>query len=115
MLQVQEVFKSGDMGTEIVPFCRGMLGVLVTLFSATCAGKHSMGAVGDGSWIAICYSTQERSLTSVPTALTVLTKKTTCGCTYAPGTKSGSPPLVEAEFHELATENWILKIINVLL
>lgn len=68
-----------------------------------------MGAVGDGSWIAICYSTQERSLTSVPTALTVLTKKTTCGCTFAPGTKSGFPPMEETEFHELATENWILE------
>lgn len=81
----------------------------MTLFSATCVGKHSMGAVGDGSWIAICYSTQERSLTSVPTALTVLTKKTTCGCTFAPGTKSGFPPMEETEFHELATENWILE------
>ncbi|KAG0723555.1 hypothetical protein GWK47_042501 [Chionoecetes opilio] len=107
-------FRNEDMGTEIVPFCRGMLGVLVTLFSATCVGKHSKGAVGDGSWIAICYSTLERSLTSVPSALTALTKKTTCGCTYAPGTKSGSLPLAEPEFRRPAAKTWIFKITWVL-
>lgn len=42
-------FEGEDLGTETVPFCRGMMGVLVTLFSAQSVGKHSMGAVGDGS------------------------------------------------------------------
>lgn len=84
-----DLFGNASMGTEIVPFCRGMLGALVTLCSALCVGKHSMGVVGGGSWTVICCFTLEKNPTSVHTALTGLTKKTTCGCIYELDTKIG--------------------------